>query len=140
VRFWSCSTKSLDPEHTTHVQFWRQHPHVPKNVQQLWVGAATKDIGLGIIRHNAQFTHAIDPDTNQERDFIIEELEAIGAVDNVQHVKAGSPYTLKNRVIGVTMIADGALRLVQLRRAYKRPKRKAELRKIRRERSGKRRS
>jgi hypothetical protein len=117
VRFWSCVSRTSDPHHQAHVSFWRSHPHIPKDIEVLWVGAATKDIGLGIIRHNAQFTHAIDPDTNAERDFIIRTLEDAGAAKSVRRIAAGKPYTLRNRVLGITMIADGELKLVRLNSA-----------------------
>ncbi len=114
VRFWACATDSTNPIHQRHVQFWRQQPHGPRHSEQLWVGAATKDIGLAIIRHNAQFTHAIDPDTNAARDHLIKDLEDVHVVRKLKFIMAGEPTQIKNRALGITMIADGDLLLVHL--------------------------
>ena len=40
----------------------------------LWVGAGTKDTGFSLTQLTFQITHATDPDTNAERDYIIAEL------------------------------------------------------------------
>jgi hypothetical protein len=112
VRFWQCraagSTKHLD-----HVRFWRQQAKA--GGRMLWVGAITTDTGVGIIRYHGQTTHTIDPDTNKARDVLIADLERTGLVEAVNSVQTREPYELKNRVLGVTMIADGSLKVCELK-------------------------
>jgi hypothetical protein len=47
------------------------------------VGAGTKDTGLSLTRLTFQITHATDTDTNAERDYILEELQAAKTISDV---------------------------------------------------------
>jgi hypothetical protein len=116
VRFWCVSLEGRT-RFKSHVQFWLHRHRDYLKDQQLWIGAATKDIGIGPIRHNAQLTHRIDPDTNAERDYTIETLKKVRVLRRVERIKIGDPYTLKNRVLGITMIADGEVKLLILKPA-----------------------
>ncbi len=116
VRFWLCHYNDVSPRFLSHVLFWRyRHPDL-RSDQLLWVGAATKDIGAGVIRYNAQLTHAIDPDTNAEREFVIQSLRKARALQSVVTFRAGEPTTKRNRVIGVRMIADGEIKVCTLKK------------------------
>ena len=55
----------------------------------MWVGAGTMDIGLSLTRLSFEITHATDADTNAERDFVLDELAAVGAIGAVQRLAAG---------------------------------------------------
>ncbi len=112
VRFWQVIQPTGD-RFRDHVKFWVKHYGEVQPGRSLWVGAATEDIGVTLIRHNAQFTHTIHHDTNAERDFIVDELTATGLVQGGRTLSAAKPYKLKNRV-GTTMIADGNIRLLEL--------------------------
>jgi hypothetical protein len=72
------------------------------------------DTGLGIIRHNAQLTHAVHPDTNAERNLIVRQLEKTGLVKKTRTVKIGEPYKLTNRVLTAYLHADGRMKIVEL--------------------------
>jgi LssY C-terminus len=112
VRFWECRAPKRS-RHSEHVSFWRsKYRH--HSERTLWLGAVTTDNGYGIIRYHAQTTHSIDPDTNKARDILAAELEKTGLVAKQRTIKAREPYTLKNRVLGVTMIADGELSISEL--------------------------
>jgi hypothetical protein len=81
----------------------------------LWVGAASLDTGLGVIRHNAQLTHMIHYDTNAERELITKGLKKAGLVKKVRNVSIGKPYRLTNRVISGYMHADGKMKICELK-------------------------
>ncbi len=122
------------PHARHHVRFWRAEPtisHQEKNSldfwerlitgkkrrakSQLWVGAASKDTGIGLIRHNAQFTHSVHPDTDAERDLIIEDLKAAKRVSSTRKVHVGEAYKLRNRVFRSHLRSDGKLTIATLK-------------------------
>ncbi|MDZ7744554.1 MAG: LssY C-terminal domain-containing protein [Candidatus Saccharibacteria bacterium] len=121
------------PNHRHHVRFWANQPKLPKDVEAdlkfwqkhtpgnapskpvLWVGAASRDVGLAIIRHNAQFTHMIDPDTNAERNLIAKHLKQTNLVKETRSVKLGEPYSLVNRVLRGKLHADGKMTILTLK-------------------------
>lgn len=113
VRFWAV-VETGSAEVQEHVSFWqRLHPRVSSS-RLLWVGAASQDIGIGVIRHSAQLTHMIHPDTDAERDLIADDLSRSGQVKHVTTVKAGKPYSLLNRVVGGYLVADGDMKICEL--------------------------
>lgn len=113
VRFWECRAAG-STAHEDHVRYWRRH-YTPSGGRKLWLGAITTDTGIGIIRYHGQTTHTIDPDTNKARDILIQDLQRTGQVARVAQAKTREPYELKNRVLGVTMTADGSLKICELK-------------------------
>lgn len=115
VRFWA-----VKPEVAEHfkedIAFWEQH-HPDKNKGDdkiLWLGAASLDVGLGLIRHNAQITHMIHPDTNAERELIVSSLKKVKLCKNIKRITIAKPYQLRNRVITGYLEADGNLAICEL--------------------------
>jgi hypothetical protein len=114
VRFWAASHTG-NPRHLDHVSFWhRLHRSNLVNGRVLWVGAASLDTGLGIIRHNAQITHTVDPDTNAERELLVRSLKKTGLVKKSRSENIGQPYRLTNRVLTGYMHADGTMKILEL--------------------------
>lgn len=114
VRFWAASHTS-DPRHLEHIGFWeRIHKSDLVNERILWVGAASLDVGLGVIRHNAQVTHMIHPATDAERELIASDLQATGLVKKSRLVKIGEPYRLTNRVLTGYLHTDGKMKILEL--------------------------
>lgn len=114
VRFWA-ATYTTDPRYRDHVFFWQKHHHSPTAARVLWVGAASRDIGLGLIRHNAQITHMVHEDTNAERDLIVRDLKRAGKIKATRTINVGKPYKLPNRVWGGSMVSDGGLVICELK-------------------------
>lgn len=82
----------------------------------LWVGAASKDVGFAFIRHNVQVTHMIDPNTDLERELIIQGLQTADLVTRATSVRLTKPYSLVNRAWRGRLQSDGYLKVVKLRR------------------------
>lgn len=116
VRFWAASY-TTDPQYRSHLRFWQRHHTDQSSSQLLWVGAASLDSGIRPILHTGQISHMIHPDTNAERELIVQQLEAAGVLKEAQRVKAGKPYRLRNRVIGGYLVADGDLTICHLKSA-----------------------
>ena len=86
-------------------------PHEDERV--LWVGAVTKDTGISLTRLSFQITHATDADTNEERDFIIAELQRHNVVANVRTHYPGARLSLGrvNRYVTDGVVAVAEVRL-----------------------------
>jgi len=116
VRFWAADLE-LASQHQHHVHFWhrfyRPSRHTPE--AQLWVGAASKDIGFAPIRHNAQLTHMIDPNTSSDRRLIVRDLRKAGRVTSTRNLKVDKPFSLKNRAWRGQLDSDGRITVCELR-------------------------
>jgi hypothetical protein len=114
VRFWA-TTFDKDEELTPNSIHWfpKRERKLHEGEKLLWLGAASKDVGLALIKHNAQLTHMIHPDTNAERDLIVEQLEIDGATLDAT-LQIMKPYTLANRAWSGYLQTDGKLKVVRL--------------------------
>lgn len=116
VRFWACHLDGPEDFHT-HVAFWQRF-HLPerdKTSRQLWVGAASRDIGIAPIRHNGQLTHMIDPNTNAERDLIVSDLRGQQLLEHTFTETAHEGLDVRNRALGGFLHADGKIRICVLK-------------------------
>jgi LssY C-terminus len=110
VRFWGLlldrAEQSLDTP-----SFWFDAVRPRDDERVLWVGAGTKDIGFSLTRLSFQITHATDADTNEERDFIIEELLQCGAISNVRSHLPGERLAIGkvNRYVTDRLVAVAEL-------------------------------
>jgi hypothetical protein len=88
VRFWGRPAGRVEQTIDTPA-FWLGTDRPAPDEEALWVGAATKDTGFSLTRLSFQITHATDDDTNQERDFLVQELVQHGVVRNVRSHLSG---------------------------------------------------
>jgi hypothetical protein len=111
VRFWALSERAEERLGTA--DFWLNTDRPPLEASVLWVGAGTKDTGFSLTRLTFQITHATDPDTNVERDFIVDELKRAGVIGTVTQYGARQtlPTARVNRYVtdGEVAVADLAL-------------------------------
>ncbi len=116
VRFWACHLDGPEQFHKD-VHFWQRfhRPSHDQESRQLWIGAASRDIGIKPIRHNAQLTHMIDPDTNAERDLIVHDLRQSHSVAKTITEKVHPGLSIRNRVLGGILHTDGKLRICILK-------------------------
>jgi hypothetical protein len=116
VRFWATTfDEHTDPINISSIHWQHRREHVFGD-QLLWVGASSLDVGVSVISHNFQLSHMIDPDTNRERELIVEQLRAQKLVDKVTYIKLGKPYRLLNRVLSGSLHTDGQMAVVHLKR------------------------
>lgn len=116
VRFWACNLHGPE-EFKEDVAFWQRfhRPTTKKLSRQLWVGAASKDVGIVPVRHNAQLTHMIHPDTNAERDLIVHDLRMSHSVKKTITERVHSGLSLPNRALRGVLEADGKIRICILK-------------------------
>lgn len=114
VRFWATTY-----EETGKLSFQRIHWHHRSSRVRgdnlLWVGAASLDNGISLVRHNFQITHMIAPDTDAERQLIIGQLQKAKLITTLGTVKLGDPYRLANRVWRGYLNTDGSMAIGKVR-------------------------
>lgn len=88
IRFWA---QSLDYAQTSAdtLDFWLDTDRPGDEERVLWIGAGTRDTGFSLTRLTFQITHATDPDTDVEREFIVSELTGCGAIASARLYRAG---------------------------------------------------
>jgi hypothetical protein len=75
-----------------HLRVWKSTLTV--GGQPLWVGAATHDMGLEKDQRNGKLTHHIDPNVDDERDFVTRSLNESGDVS--QHTSVLPPNPVQD--------------------------------------------
>jgi hypothetical protein len=99
------------------VAFWhRVHkPRKSRGGKRLWLGCASKDVGIAPITHNLQLTHMIDPNTDAERELIVSTLKRSGYLLKRRDERVGSPLQLKNRAFRGYLKTDGMVAICYLK-------------------------
>jgi LssY C-terminus len=120
VRFWA---KSLARAETgvDRATFWRKTARPNEDEAVLWVGAGTKDTGFSLTKLTFQVTHATDPDTDAEREYIINQLIKYRAIESVTFYKAGDRLPTEN----THYITDGEIAVARLVEPGSRQKRES---------------
>jgi hypothetical protein len=113
VRFWATGYDTSKPLSRTSIH-WQRRRLPSSDEDVLWVGAASLDVGLTLIRHNFQISHMIDPDTDKERSFIIDQLQSIKLIKQRTDITLRKAYRLSNRVWRGYLQTDGTMTIVEL--------------------------
>ena len=103
VRFWAAN---IDPNVSfSDVAYWlKKHP-VDHSKPVMWVGAATKDIGIGLSALTYQFTHRVDKNIDDEREYILKLLRGAGCVAGEEYAEPGKFLQNKYRSDGKIVVA-----------------------------------
>jgi hypothetical protein len=115
VRFWATTFDGKEPLSMRSIDWYHRRAHVQGD-QLLWVGSSSLDIGIMPIRHNMQLTHMVHPNTNKERELIVEGLESQGLIERSKNIKLGDPYKLVNRTWRGELHTDGMMKIVWLKK------------------------
>jgi LssY C-terminus len=95
-----------------HLRLWKAPFQV--DGQDLWVGAATHDIGFERDARNNGFTHKIDPNVDDEREFVGRSLEETGRVAKLSYITPTQPSKEAKTATGATFHSDGRVLVIQL--------------------------
>lgn len=71
-----------NPRKRHHIRFWKAEN------ADLWVGAASEDIGIGLAALTYKITHKVDGEVDRERDYVLSSLKKAGAIKDIQHYEA----------------------------------------------------
>ena len=95
-----------------HLRLWKAP--FKADDQELWVGAATHDIGFDRDQRNNGVTHKIDPDVDLEREFVKQSLDDTGLVAGLSYVAPSQPSKEARTATGATFHSDGRMLVIQL--------------------------
>jgi len=116
VRFWATTFSDIDRLSPATIH-WYDRRKQPKTANLLWVGAASKDIGITFVKHTLQLTHMVIPDTNSERELIVQQLTSAQSAETLTIIRLVSPYKLINRAWRGWhgyLLSDGKMAIVRL--------------------------
>src|ERR1700676_1653937 len=95
-----------------HLRLWKAPFQVEG--QELWVGAATHDIGFDRDNRNNGVTHKIDPNVDDEREFVGRSLDETGFVARLSYVIPSQASKEARTATGATFHSDGRVMVVHL--------------------------
>lgn len=77
----------------------------------VWLGAATRDLGVGFSRYTGQITHHIGADIDAERDALLADLKASRMITALYKVSGVGPTLFGLNGEGDNYFTDGELRI-----------------------------
>jgi hypothetical protein len=95
-----------------HLRIWKSTLTV--GGQPLWVGAATHDMGLERDQRNGKLTHHIDPNVDDERDFVSRSLTGSGYVMQHTSVTPSDPIKEEKTATGGSFHSNGEVLVLWL--------------------------
>jgi hypothetical protein len=96
-----------------HLRLWKSPFQV--DGQELWVGAATHDIGFDRDnRPGKKITHKIDPDIDLERDYVARSLDETGLVAKESYILPSDPSKEARTATGASFHSDGRVLVIHL--------------------------
>jgi hypothetical protein len=108
--------KSLDTfEKRHHLRIWKLSQTY--DGQEVWVGAATHDIGTMNSRVGTKWTHRIDPHVDRERDWVETDLLFVGTGLAYADVDRPAAPRKTSNATGDEIVTDGKMSVVQLARS-----------------------
>jgi len=96
-----------------HFRIWKS-PYEADGAN-VWIGAGTHDIGFDRDQRNNGLTHKIDPDTDKERNYIVDTLKQTGTVVKTDCVTPKDTITKARTAHGEEFFSDGRICIVWLR-------------------------
>jgi len=110
IRFWAAN---LNPDISyTDIRYWMGKHKIDHNKPVMWVGAATKDIGLGLKKLTYQITHKTDKNIDEERNYVISLLREAGVI-------AKEEFYEPAQFINKKYISDGRILVASLKEESK---------------------
>jgi len=95
-----------------HLRLWKAPFQIDGN--DVWVGAATHDIGFDRDNRNGGITHKIDPDVDLEREFVRNSLWNSGLVTSAAYYTPPQPLTTAKTATGEEFHSDGRVLVLNL--------------------------
>jgi hypothetical protein len=96
-----------------HLRVWQTDKTI--DGRALWVGSATHDIGFEKDQRNGEVTHKIDPEIDNERDYLLNSFDAAGVYSSAAYVTPADPMTEARTATGGSFHSDGRIVVMSLR-------------------------
>lgn len=116
VRFWATTYSDNEKLTVRSIHWHKRREHLRASDNLLWIGAASLDEGLTLIRHNVQITHLVNPDTDNERELIVKKLQVADLAASVRRISLVRPYKLVNRGWRAHLRTDGQMAIIHLKK------------------------
>lgn len=107
---WQKGLNDVSKRH--HIRLWKQPGDWQG--QELWIGAATRDVDFGFLRPGRPFTHKIASEVDRERDKVAYDLAFTGCTDSLEWVARPLVPTVTENGTGDLMTTDARLALIDL--------------------------
>jgi hypothetical protein len=96
-----------------HLRIWKSALTVDD--EPVWVGAATHDMGLERDQRNGKLTHHIDPNVDDEREFVARSLSETGYVSQQAQILPSNPLTEAKTATGGSFHSNGKVLVLWLK-------------------------
>ena len=80
----------------------------------LWVGAATHDVAIEFVKHKFRLFHKIDPNVDEEREFIAGNLAETGQLTREQYLRCAEPVFNAQTATGQEYYSDSRMLFLEL--------------------------
>jgi hypothetical protein len=97
-----------------HLRIWKTDRVV--DGVPLWVGAATHDIAIQVVKHRFEILHRIDPNVDAERDFIAGNLAETWPLNREQYMSLSEPVHNAYTANGQSYYSDSRMLFLDLNR------------------------
>src|ERR1700739_3208865 len=87
----------------------------------LWVAAATHDVGIQLVKRRFRLLHRIDPNVDEERDFIAANLAVTQQLISQTYMNRAAPVFRAETATGQSYYSDSRMLLLELRRQASTP-------------------
>jgi hypothetical protein len=108
---WQKDLDDMSKRH--HIRIWKQDQMW--DGQEVWVGAATRDIDFAYMHHGSAMTHRIEENIDQERDKIANDLAFTSYVDVLDWAERSSLPSVTRNGTGDLMTTDKRLAVMRFR-------------------------
>jgi hypothetical protein len=108
---WQKDLNDMSKRH--HIRIWKQP--VMWDGQEVWAGAATRDIDFAFMHHGAAMTHRIDGNIDQERDKIAYDLAFTSYVEVLDWTERGGLPSITRNGTGDLMNTDKKMAVMRFR-------------------------
>lgn len=98
-----------------HLRIWKTDREL--NGIPLWVGAATHDVAIEFVKHKFRLFHKIDPNVDEEREFIAENLAETKLLTREQYVHGPAPVFKAQTATGQEYYSDSRMLFLELNQA-----------------------
>jgi len=95
-----------------HIRLWRQEGEWKG--QDIWIGAATRDVDFGYLRPGRPLTHRIAPDVDEERDKVAYDLAFTGCTNTLDWAGRTNVPRVTENATGDAMTTDARVAVIEL--------------------------
>jgi hypothetical protein len=95
-----------------HLRIWKTDRDI--DGIPLWVGAATHDVAIEFVKHKFRLFHKIDPNVDQEREFVAGNLAETWQLTREQYLRCAEPVFKAQTATGQEYYSDSRMLFLEL--------------------------